>query len=66
MAISSEAKKLVGTYCFDQTLNQVWYNKLSMQNNQASMRIPQFLSIISLGLLAPWIISYRDEEPVCK
>ncbi|CAF4246158.1 unnamed protein product, partial [Adineta steineri] len=53
IAISSENIQLVGTACFDQTLTQVWYNKLSMRNNQTSTRPLQFLSIITLGLLAP-------------
>ncbi|CAF0929325.1 unnamed protein product [Adineta steineri] len=62
IAISSESIQLVGTACFDQTLTQVWYNKLSMTNNQTLTRPSQFLSIITFGLLAPWIISYREKE----
>ncbi|CAF1238406.1 unnamed protein product [Adineta steineri] len=62
IAISSENIQLVGTACFDQTLTQVWYNKLSMTNNQTLTRPSHFLSIITLGLLAPWIIPYRENE----
>ncbi|CAF4188401.1 unnamed protein product, partial [Adineta steineri] len=62
IAISSENIQLVGTACFDQTLTQVWYNQLSMTNNQTLTRPAQFLSIITFGLLAPWIIPYREKE----
>ncbi|CAF0985839.1 unnamed protein product [Adineta steineri] len=62
IAISSENIQLVGTACFDQTLTQVWYNQLSMTNNQTLTRPAQFLSIITFGLLAPCIISYRENE----
>ncbi|CAF0984122.1 unnamed protein product [Adineta steineri] len=62
IAISTQSIQLVGTACFDQTLNQVWYNKLSMTYNQTLIRLSQFLSIINFGLLAPWIIPYREKE----
>ncbi|CAF1299340.1 unnamed protein product [Adineta steineri] len=64
IAISSENIQLVGTACFDQTLTQVWYNKLSMTNNQTLTRPSQLLSITTFGLLAPWMIPYRENENV--
>jgi len=65
VAISSESGKLLETACFDQTLNQVWYNKLSITNQQGSAKPFQFLSILSFGLLAPRFIHYREIETVC-
>ncbi|CAF1034271.1 unnamed protein product [Adineta steineri] len=62
IAISSENIQLVGTACFDQTLTQVWYNKLSMTNNQTLTRPSQVVSITTFGLLAPWMIPYRENE----
>ncbi|CAF0954182.1 unnamed protein product [Adineta steineri] len=62
IAISSENIQLVGTACFDQTLTQVWYNKLSMKNNQTLTRPAQLLSIMTFGLLAPVTIPYRKKE----
>ncbi|CAF1002638.1 unnamed protein product [Adineta steineri] len=64
IAISSENVQLVGTACFDQTLTQVWYNKLSMTNHQTTTRPSQFLSITTFGLLAPWIITYREKTNI--
>ncbi|CAF4603910.1 unnamed protein product, partial [Rotaria magnacalcarata] len=34
LAISSASSKLLETACFDQTLNQVWFDKLSLSNHQ--------------------------------
>ncbi|CAF1003931.1 unnamed protein product [Adineta steineri] len=62
IAISSENIQLVGTACFDQTLTQVWYNKLSMKNNQTLTRPAQLLSIMTFGLSAPVTIPYRKKE----
>ncbi|CAF1480220.1 unnamed protein product, partial [Rotaria sordida] len=62
IAISSESDKLVKTACFHETLNQVWYDKLSLTNSHISAKLLQILSILTFGLIAPWIISYRKEN----
>ncbi|CAF3454781.1 unnamed protein product [Rotaria sp. Silwood1] len=62
VAISSKSQKLVATSCFDQTLNQVWFNKLSIANHGIFEQSRQVLAILSVGLLAPLIISYREED----
>ncbi|UJR07511.1 hypothetical protein I4U23_011800 [Adineta vaga] len=62
VAISSESAKILETACFDQTLHEVWYNKLSIINQQASKKLLQFVAFLSLGFLAPIIITYRDHE----
>ncbi|CAF3511447.1 unnamed protein product [Rotaria sp. Silwood1] len=60
--ISSESVKLLETACFDQTLNQVWFDKLALSNQQTSAKLLQIPSIITFGLIAPWIITYRKEN----
>ncbi|CAF1272549.1 unnamed protein product, partial [Rotaria sordida] len=62
VAISSESEKLLQTACFDQTLNQVWFDKLSLTNLEASAKLAQIPSLITLGFIAPWVISYRNEN----
>ncbi|CAF0730867.1 unnamed protein product [Adineta steineri] len=62
LAISSESGKLLETACFDQTLNHVWFDKLGLTNRQRSAKLSQIPSVISLGFLAPWLITYRKEE----
>ncbi|CAF5073595.1 unnamed protein product, partial [Rotaria sp. Silwood1] len=62
VAISSESKKLVKTACFDQTLNQVWFNKLFLTNRHTTAKLLQIPSILTIGFIAPMIISYREED----
>ncbi|CAF1116862.1 unnamed protein product, partial [Rotaria sordida] len=62
VAISSESVKLLETACFDQTLNQVWFDKLSLSNQQTSAKLLQIPSILTFGLIAPWVINYRKEN----
>ncbi|CAF1242408.1 unnamed protein product [Adineta steineri] len=62
VAISSESGKLLETACFDQTLAQVWYNKLSIENHQIFAKLLQIPTILTLGLSAPLAITYRDVE----
>jgi hypothetical protein len=65
VAVASKNRKLIGTPCFDQALNQAWYNKLSLANHAAINKPWQLVSVLSLGLLAPVLIEYRvaDDEP---
>lgn len=62
MAISSESAKVLETACFDRTLNQVWFDKLSLTNQNGSAKLGQIPSIVSAGLLAPVLLNYRNEE----
>ncbi|CAF1015057.1 unnamed protein product [Rotaria sp. Silwood1] len=62
VAISSESKELLNTAYFDQTLNQVWFNKLSLTNSHTTAKLLQIPSILTIGFIAPMIISYREED----
>ncbi|CAF5098138.1 unnamed protein product, partial [Rotaria sp. Silwood1] len=62
VAISSESKELLKTVCFHQTLNQVWYNKLSLTNRQTTAKLLLIPSILTFGLIAPREVSYRKEN----
>ncbi|CAF3258135.1 unnamed protein product [Rotaria sp. Silwood2] len=62
VAISSESVKLLETPCFDQTLNQVWFDKLALSNHKTSAKLLQIPSILTFGLIAPCIITYRKEN----
>ncbi|CAF3904829.1 unnamed protein product [Rotaria sordida] len=61
LAISSASSKLIETACYDQTLNQIWFDKLSLSNHQLKAKVSQSLAIISFGLIAPWIVTYRKD-----
>lgn len=62
VAIASQTGKLLETACFDQTLNQVWFDKLALTNRPPSAKLAQIPSILTLGLLAPRFIKYREVE----
>jgi hypothetical protein len=47
-------------------LRQVWYNRLSLANHQKDTKVKQLISLVSGGLLAPWILPCREEETVCN
>ncbi|CAF0951970.1 unnamed protein product [Rotaria sp. Silwood1] len=61
LAISSASSKLLETACFDQTLNQVWFDKLSLSNHELKEKVSRSLAILTFGLTAPWSVSYRIE-----
>ncbi|CAF4183794.1 unnamed protein product, partial [Rotaria sordida] len=61
LAISSASSKLIETACYDQTLNQIWFDKLSLSNHQLKAKVSQSFAIISFGLIAPWIVTYRKD-----
>ncbi|CAF3900565.1 unnamed protein product [Rotaria sp. Silwood2] len=61
LAISSASSKLLETACFDQTLNQVWFDKLSLSDHQLKAKASRILAIMTFGLIAPWFVSYRKE-----
>ncbi|CAF2031429.1 unnamed protein product [Rotaria magnacalcarata] len=60
LAISSASSKLLETACFDQTLNQVWFDKLSLSNHQLKVKVSRTLAIMTVGLIAPCINTKDD------
>lgn len=62
VAISTESRKVLETSCFEQALNQIWYNKLSLSNNQLKAKVSLILPLATLGFTAPWLVKYRDPK----
>ncbi|CAF5062350.1 unnamed protein product, partial [Rotaria sp. Silwood1] len=50
------------TACFHQTLNQVWFDKLSLTNRQTSAKLLRIPSILTFGFIAPWVINCRKDN----
>ena len=63
VAIDADDKNFVGQPCCDQLLNNIWYDKMEPFQSTLSKRIKLLLSICTLGLLAPILITFRDEHP---
>ncbi len=66
VAISSCSKEFINTNCFKQVLNRIWYNKLSPTDSSFFRVLGFSLSVFTLGLLAPCVVSYCHGEDVQK
>ncbi|CAF1023099.1 unnamed protein product [Didymodactylos carnosus] len=57
-------KNFVNTDCFDQALRRIWYNKLDNSNQNYSAKPKILFCLLTLGLAAPWLISYRPKNDI--
>ncbi|CAF4917950.1 unnamed protein product [Rotaria sp. Silwood1] len=62
VASDADDKLFIATPCCVQTMNNIWFDKLHPEQITYSDRLKWFLSIISLGLLAPVIVAYRENK----
>ncbi len=62
VAISFRLKSFINSRCFDQVLNRQWHGTLDQTTNQELLsKISFTISIISFGLLAPFLLNYRND-----
>ncbi|CAF0820629.1 unnamed protein product [Adineta steineri] len=66
VAISSESKLFINTDCFSQVLKRIWYNKISHTDNSFLWMMRFIISFLTLGLLAPLMMSYCLPEVIEK
>jgi hypothetical protein len=66
VAISSRSKNFINTDCFKQVLDRIWYNKLSYTDMSFFWILKFTLSFLTLGLLAPCVMSYCPAETMVK
>lgn len=45
-------------------MNSIWYDKLHPEQQTTRRRLGLFFGMISLGLLAPFTVKYRESEKV--
>jgi hypothetical protein len=62
VAISSHSSHFINTDCFSQVLTRIWFNKLANMDESFFRSLKMITSLLTLGLLAPWLISYRLAE----
>lgn len=62
MAIASGCSRAVNTDCFSQALNRIWFNKLAHLTLTPFNVVKMAASLLTFGLLAPWLIAYRLAE----
>ncbi|CAM2727627.1 unnamed protein product [Rotaria socialis] len=62
VAVDADDKSFVGQPCCDQLLNNIWYDKMEPLESTSFERIKFVSSILTFGLFAPVIISFRQEK----
>ncbi|CAF1223885.1 unnamed protein product [Adineta ricciae] len=64
IAISSRIRSFINSRCFNQVLNRQWYGVLCQSTNRSLLsKILFIMSLLSMGLLAPLLITYRNDFP---
>jgi len=62
VAVDADDKNFVGQPCCDQLLNNIWYDKMETFQSTLRQRFGLLLSFCTFGLLAPFFISFRQEN----
>ena len=62
VAVDADDKNFVGQPCCDQLLNKIWYDKIEPFQTNISKRIRLLIGVVTFGLFAPMIISFRPEQ----
>ena len=62
VAVDADDKLFVGQPCCDQLLNNIWYDKMEPFQSTMGKRLRLLLSIGTFGLLAPLLITFREEH----
>ena len=60
--MDADDKNFVGQPCCDQLLNNIWYDKMEPFQSTISKQLLLFLSLCTFGLVAPLMISFREEQ----
>ena len=64
VAADAEDKSFIAAPCCVEAMNSIWYNKLRPDQTSQRVQLKLFIGFISLGLLAPAVVSYRTGEKV--
>ena len=59
VAADADDKSFIATPCSVQAMENIWYDKM-LPDNTKSSPLSVILSILTFGLLAPAIITYRQ------
>ncbi len=62
VAADADDKNFVGQPCCDQLLNNIWYHKMEPFQSTLGESIGLLISVCTLGLFAPFLISFRKDE----
>ncbi|CAF4129196.1 unnamed protein product, partial [Rotaria sordida] len=62
VAADADDKKFLATQCCVQAMDDIWFDKLPPDQNTYKDQLRNFVGVISLGLLAPVTILYRENK----
>ena len=62
VAVDADDKNFVGQPCCDQLLTNIWFAKMEPSRSSTILSIPFVLSVASLGLLAPFLLAFRQKK----
>ncbi|CAF0878333.1 unnamed protein product [Adineta steineri] len=60
VAADAKDKLFIATPCCVQAMNNIWYNNIHPKQSNKRSEIAMSIGVLSLGLLAPFCVTYRD------
>lgn len=64
VAADAEDQAFIATAACVQAVNNIWYNKLHPDQSSFAHKMALFTGFITLGLMAPFVVSYRQAKKV--
>jgi hypothetical protein len=61
MAADADDKRFLAHSCCSRAIRNVWYDKLNPEQSRIQDQFCYLLAVLSLGLLAPWIVKFRTK-----
>ena len=64
VAADAKDELFIATQCCVEAINNIWYDKLHPDQAHIVDMLRLYFGFISFGLLAPFLVSYREAEEV--
>jgi hypothetical protein len=64
VAADAQDKSFIATQCCVEAMYNIWYDKLHPDQTRKRDKLNLFVGFISLGFLAPVVVSYREAQEV--
>ncbi len=64
VAADAQDKLFLATQCCVAAVDNIWYNKLHPEQSSISHKVLLLFGLVSLGLIAPIVVSYRKIKKV--
>jgi hypothetical protein len=64
VAADAQDESFIARPCCVEAMNNIWYDKLHPDQTRKRDKLSLFIGFISIGLLAPIFVSYRESQKV--